>query len=158
MTSGSTLAAIAGLLTIAAVSLAMLGWRWAALRSALGRLRKQNEMLLDRQWEMREAEERMKSLLEVQGDLIVRRDADGNISYVSDGFCSLVGLRPEDLIGRQPLLPILEQGPVTILPDGTRTHDEKIETPAGARWIACHEFAVRVDRSDRPHTQSVGRD
>jgi PAS domain S-box-containing protein len=149
---------IAGLLTIAAISLAILGWRWAALRSALARLRKQNELLLDRQWEMREAEERMKSLLEAQGDLIVRRDPEGHISYVNEAFCSLVGLPRERLIGHRPLLPILEQGPVNILPDGTRAHDQKIETPAGARWIAWHEVTVRVDRSDRPHTQSVGRD
>ena len=33
------------------------------------------EELSDRNWELREAEERARSLLEAQGDLIVRRDA-----------------------------------------------------------------------------------
>ena len=37
------------------------------------------EELSDRNWELRETEERARSLLEAQGDLIVRRDAQGNI-------------------------------------------------------------------------------
>ena len=51
----------------------------------------QVEELNDRNWELREAEERARSLLEAQGDLIVRRDANGLITYANDAFCALAG-------------------------------------------------------------------
>ena len=46
------------------------------MRAEIVRLGNSIEGLSDRQWELREAEERTKSLLEAQGDLIVRRAAD----------------------------------------------------------------------------------
>ena len=49
------------------------------------------EELSDDNWELREAEERARSLLEAQGDLIVRRDADGRITYANDALCALAG-------------------------------------------------------------------
>ena len=38
-----------------------------------------------------DAAERARSLLEAQGDLIVRRDVDACITYVNDAFCALIG-------------------------------------------------------------------
>ncbi len=49
------------------------------------------EELSDDNWELRETEERARSLLEAQGDLIVRRDAGGRITYANDAFCALAG-------------------------------------------------------------------
>ena len=49
------------------------------------------EELSDRNWELREAEERARSLLEAQGDLIVRRDAASRVTYANDAFCALAG-------------------------------------------------------------------
>ena len=45
--------------------------------------------LSDRNWELKEAEERAKSFLEAQGDVIVRRDGEGRITYANDAFCAL---------------------------------------------------------------------
>ena len=59
-------------------------------------LRVRVEDLCDRNWEFKEAEERAKSFLEAQGDLIVRRDGDGRVSYVNDAFCALAGRRREE--------------------------------------------------------------
>src|SRR5687768_14376248 len=59
------------------------------LRGHLRRLEQRNEELADRNWELRETEERARSFLEAQGDFIVRRDADGRITYANDSFCAL---------------------------------------------------------------------
>ena len=64
------------------------------------RLQAQVEELDDRNWELREAEERAHSLLEAQGDLIVRRDANGLITYANDAFCALAGRSRDELIGK----------------------------------------------------------
>ena len=114
------------------------------------------EELSDRNWELREAEERARSLLEAQGDLIVRRDSERRITYANDAFCTLAGKSREALLGTVMELPILERGALTTLTDGTRVHDQKIACGASARWIAWREVAVRGERGNE--VQGVGRD
>ncbi len=111
----------------------------------------------DRNWEIREAQERTTSFFEAQDDVIVRRDGAGAITYVNDAFCALAG-RPREACSRAPTftLPVEEQGDTTLLPDGTRVHDQKIAAPDGARWIAWREVTMRADRGNE--MQSVGRD
>ena len=113
------------------------------------------EELSDRNWELREAEERARSLLEAQGDLIMRRDS-GRVTYANDAFCALAGKEREALIGAKADLSVLEQGAVSVLADGTRVHDQKIASGSSARWIAWREVAVR-DRAGH-EVQGVGRD
>ena len=110
----------------------------------------------DRHWEFRETQERAKSFFEAQGDVIVRRDGNGAITYVNDTFCALAGRAREDLLGTSFALPVEEQGKTTILADGTRVHDQKIVATDGARWIAWREVTVRSDSGSE--MQSVGRD
>ncbi|NVO14350.1 MAG: response regulator [Rhodoplanes sp.] len=126
------------------------------LRQEVGRLEERNEELADVQWELRESEERARSFIELQGDLIVRRAGDGRVTFVNDAFCTLVRLPRDDLLerGYTPLL--LEQGAVTVLDDGTRVYDQRIAAADGPRWIAWREVVVRTARDTE--TQSVGRD
>jgi len=112
--------------------------------------------LTDRNWELREAEERARSLLAAQGDLIVRRALSGHITYANDAYCALTGKKRIDLVGTELTPSVLEQGDVTALADGTRTHDQKIASESGARWIAWREVTVRSDTG--AEVQSVGRD
>jgi len=114
------------------------------------------EELTDRNWELREAAEHARSLLEAQGDLIVRRDAQGRVSYVNDAFCMLIGRARAELIGQPLDLPLLQQGEIMVLADGTRLHDQKIASGDAARWIAWREVAVRSETGNE--VQSVGRD
>jgi len=114
------------------------------------------EELSDRNWELREAEERARSLLEAQGDLIVRRDAAGRVTYANDAFCALAGKKREALIGKAMDLSVLDAGPVNVLADGTRVYDQKIAFEAAARWIAWREVAVRTEAGSE--VQGVGRD
>jgi signal transduction histidine kinase/DNA-binding response OmpR family regulator len=110
----------------------------------------------DRNWELSEAQERTKSFFEAQGDVIVRRDGAGAITYANDAFCALAGRAREDLLATAFALPVEEQGETRLLPDGTRVHDQKIAAPEGARWIAWREVSVRTDGGSE--LQSVGRD
>ena len=110
----------------------------------------------DRNWEIREAQERTSSFFEAQGDVIVRRDGNGAITYANDAFCALAGRPREDLVATPFALPVAEQGEPRRLADGTQVHDQKIAAPDGTRWIAWREVTVRADGGSE--MQSVGRD
>jgi PAS domain S-box-containing protein len=119
-------------------------------------LEQRTEELADNNWEMKEAEERARGFLEAQGDLIVRRGSDGHITYVNDAYGALAGTPRAELIGRAHRFEIIEQGETATLPDGTRMHDQKIDSPAGARWIAWRDVMLRT--GGKAEIQSVGRD
>jgi PAS domain S-box-containing protein len=147
---------VAVLLAIACTALAAMLVRRRALLGKMRKLEARIEELSDRVWELGEAEERARSLLEAQGDLIVRRDAEGKVTYANDAFCTLAGQKRAALIGKPVALPVKEQGPVSVLADGTRVHDQKIAGGAGHRWIAWREVAVRGEAGSE--VQGVGRD
>ena len=72
---------IGGGLTVAALgALVLVVRRIQNLRADKRRLEERLEGLSDRNWELKEAEERARSFLEAQGDVIVRRDGDGRIT------------------------------------------------------------------------------
>jgi PAS domain S-box-containing protein len=116
------------------------------------------EALADRNWELKESEERAKAFLAAQGDVIVRRDADGRITYVNDAYCALAGRTRDGLVGTTFMPPVLEQGATAHASDGTRIHDQKIAADTGARWIAWREVMVRSGTPPAAELQSVGRD
>ncbi len=124
----------------------------AELRSLEARL----DQAEDRHWESREAQERAKSFFEAQGDVIVRRDGNGGITYANDAFCALAGRARDDLLGTGFALASEQQSETALLADGTRVYDQKIAAAGGARWIAWREVTVRSDRGSE--MQSVGRD
>src|SRR5215208_6825588 len=126
------------------------------LRADLRRLERRAEELADKNWELKETEERARSFLEAQGDLILRRDAAGRITYANDAFCRLADGDREVLLDSDFALPVLEQGDSALSPDGTRMHDQKIATADGARWIAWREVSVQLEGG--AEIQSVGRD
>jgi len=79
----------------------------------------------DRNWEIREAQERTTSFFEAQDDVIVRRDGTGAITYANDAFCALAGHAREDLLGTAFALPVVEQGETILLAYGARAYDQK---------------------------------
>jgi signal transduction histidine kinase/CheY-like chemotaxis protein len=146
------------LFAAACVALATLSMRLRWMRKRLGKLALHNEALADRNWELKEAEERARSLCEAQGDLIVLHDADGCISFVNDAYCELAQKPRSALLGSRFALEILAQGDIALESNGTRIHDQKIATPSGPRWIAWREGLVRSDAGAPAEMQSVGRD
>src|SRR5581483_8858571 len=146
------------LFALACVGLATLSMRLRFLRKKLRKLGLHNEALADRNWELQEAEGRARSLFESQSDLIVLRDAKGTITFVNDAYCELARKPRDQLVGSRFEFQVLEQGESAIEPNGTRIHDQKIETALGARWIAWREALLRVDAGAAAELQSVGRD
>jgi PAS domain S-box-containing protein len=126
------------------------------LRAELRELKSIVETLGDRNWELKEAEERANSLLATQGDVIVRYDGDHRITYANDAFCAFAGRAHADLIGADFAFAQLARGETTVLPDGTQVYDQKIATADGERWIAWREAVVRTGA--QIEVQSVGRD
>ena len=146
------------LFALACVALATLSVRLRWIRKRMRKLALHNEALADRNWELKEAEERARHLFESQGDLIVLRDAEGCITFVNDAWCALAQQPRAALIGSRFALKVLEQGEITLEPNGTRIHDQKIATPTGPRWIAWREGLVRTDAGHPAEWQFVGRD
>src|SRR5262245_4969359 len=134
----------AALFGAACGAIGLLVSRGKLLKAEIGRLRGSLEDLADRHWELREAQERARTLLEAQDDVIVRRDGEERITYANGAFCALANRTPTELVGSTYVLPVLVQGETSLLPDGTRVHDQQIAAAAGARWIAWREAHVRT--------------
>ncbi|OJU26412.1 MAG: hybrid sensor histidine kinase/response regulator [Nitrobacter sp. 62-13] len=146
------------LFALACVALAVLSMRLRWMRRKLGKVILHNEALADRNWELKEAEERARSLFESQGDLIVLRDAGGVITSVNDAYCTLARRSRAELLATRFVLPVLEQGASALETNGTRIHDQRVETALGPRWIAWREGLVRIDANHPAELQCVGRD
>jgi PAS domain S-box-containing protein len=148
---------VATLLAFACVFIAYLLYRNRILQRTARRLSARCETLADNVWTAHEAEMRTRAFAEMQGDLIVRRRADGHISYANQAFCALAGQDDTSLLNSSFYFPVLEQATVANLSDGTRIHDQKIASAQGERWIAWREATIR-GTDGAIGTQSVGRD
>jgi PAS domain S-box-containing protein len=146
------------LFALACLALATLSFRLRWMRRKMSKTIQHNETLADRNWELKEAEERARSLFESQGDLIVLRDAEGCITFVNDAYCELAEQPSSALIGSRFALNVLEQGDIALERNGTRIHDQRIATAMGPRWIAWREGLVRSDAGQPAEMQCVGRD
>jgi PAS domain S-box-containing protein len=147
---------VSALFSAACAFIAYMLMRQRAHTETVRALKARIEELSDANWELRETEERARSLLEAQGDVIVRRDVSGRITYANDAFCALAGRNRAELIGSAAELSVIAQGPVTVLADGSRVHDQNIVSGDSARWIAWREVMVRGESGTE--TQGVGRD
>lgn len=146
------------LFALACLGLATLSMRLRFVAKRMRKLAAHNEALIDRNWELKEAEERARSLFESQGDLIVLRDHQGRITFANDAYCAMAGQARSALVGTRFDFDVLEQGDSARESNGTRIHDQRISTPLGARWIAWREGFVRLDAGQPAELQSVGRD
>jgi len=149
-------------LVLAALALAT-AWALLGLLRQRGDLRRQVatlahdvEALNDRIWNLADSEERYRSLIEAQGDLIVRRDG-ALIVYANRAYAALFGAGEQDLVGSEMLLPQLASRPVLLLEGGARSFDECLATYEGERWISWVETAV-PGPDGRTLIQRVGRD
>lgn len=126
------------------------------LRRQVAALSHEVEVLNDRLWNLADSEERYRSLIEAQGDLIVRRDGV-RIVYANRAYAALFGAGEQDLVGSEMLLPQLASRPLVLLEGGARSFDECLATYEGERWISWIETAV-PGPDGRTLIQRVGRD
>src|SRR3954469_9721727 len=149
---------VGGLFCLLCGVMLMVMARNSRLRMELRLAKIRCEELADSTWGLKEAEARATSLLEAQGDLIVRRDNGGRVTYVNDAYCALAGTARDALLGTTVALTSLRQGRASTLPDGTRLRDEQIMTADGPRWIAWRDVVVWTEKAEHAEVQSVGRD
>jgi len=116
------------------------------------------EQLTDRVFELAESEERHRGLIDAQGDLIVRRDRHGAITFANRAFAALVGEPASSLIGQTWRPTIVERSDDRRDPDGSVSIDECIVSPQGRRWIAWRHHPIRDAEGRCEEMQSVGRD
>jgi PAS domain S-box-containing protein len=140
--------------------------RARALHAKIETLQARVESLRDEKWAIAEREERYRDLVRAQGDIILRKDLRGRLSYVNDVFCDTFGLERPDVIGR-PFLPERPEGePPRMLasfaglamPPYRIRYDERAITTRGPRWFAWEEFAIRDEDGKLIEIQAVARD
>ena len=121
-------------------------------------LRQRYEALEDRTWELRESEERYRSLAEAFGDVIIHRNNAGIISYANEAFCQVFGKQPDDPdLGRfNP--EFLEETTKTAGDGQNQVREVKIATPQGVRWFAWLDFPVRDEITGETALRTVARD
>jgi signal transduction histidine kinase/CheY-like chemotaxis protein len=124
-------------------------------------LNAKNEKLRDRLFRNAEQLELYRSLVEDQGDIIIRRDLDNRIIYANDAFAKLAATLPN------PPTKIIDErfellGETTKLtphsPQQPLSYEQRIETTHGIRWIAFIEAPMRDDETGVLFYQLVGRD
>src|SRR3954452_24892105 len=94
----------AGGLAVAALGAVLLLVRARRLARHAAALEAEVERLQDRTWRLAESEERYRSLIEAQLDVIVQRDQSGRITCANERFADLMGdvARDADRLGRAP--------------------------------------------------------
>jgi PAS domain S-box-containing protein len=123
-----------------------------------------NAAAINRQ--LQQSEIRYKSLVDAQGDAIIRRDASSRLTYANEAFFTMFGLDPDRAIGfpfapephpesRSPLV-----GSFAALERGRRRtrYDQHVMTATGWRWISWEDHAIRDNHGRLVEVQSVGRD
>ena len=133
------------------------------LASLADRLDQSLESLKDLQWEVREREARYRDLLDHQGDVILRRDANQRLSFANDAFCRTFGLTRDAALGQVFQLPVLsaereEPAAGTEQGEERRSRIVELSTAAGSRWFVWEDFAIAGADGAMSETQSVGRD
>ena len=121
------------------------------------------ESLRDLQWEVRDREARYRDLLDHQGDVILRRDAEQRLSFVNDAFCRTFGLTRDAALGQVFQLPVVSaegEEPASSPDDGGERRSRIVElfTEAGPRWFVWEDFTIADADGRMSETQSVGRD
>jgi PAS domain S-box-containing protein len=114
------------------------------------------EALNDRLWVLADSEEHYRSLIEAQGDLIVRRDG-ARIVYANGAYAALLGLDETQVVGSLAQPKLVASRPAQALEGGARVFDECLATPQGERWVSWVETVVPVALGQTV-LQRVGRD
>ena len=126
------------------------------------RLERGLEALKDIQWEIRENEARYRDLLDNQADVILRRDAQGRLTFVNQAFCRIFELERGAMLGRVFAPRVLAgDKAVPLAPDSElrqQRYVQQIETARGPRWFEWEEHAVAGGDAAIPEVQCSGRD
>ncbi len=144
------------------ISLAMLAMAaalkaWVETRSRVTELAEQARLL-------RQSEARYRGLVASQGDVILRRGPDGELTFANQAFEDVFGIEPADAIGL-PFKPrIIEEnrehhdGADAGAPAARISYEQRVRTACGERWFLWEDFVIRDARGALSEIQTVGRD
>jgi len=159
--------AIAAILGGAAIGCALFLWRRLRERGIeVNELLEKVELLNDSNWELKESAERYRDLVANQGDIILRKDLDGRLTFVNQVYCDTFDTTRGTALGN-PFTPALPEGEKPrllgdfaglALPPYRVRYDQRVETVRGPRWFVWEEFAIRDDDGRLSEVQTVGRD
>ena len=130
------------------------------------RLMARCEELEDRAWELGESDERHASILGTLGDVVIRRDQSGDITYVNSAAEDVFGADHSLQPGNPMVLPLVaDLNAAAKSPAGTEAvcdsmsfKDLRMETAQGQRWFSRIDIPVRDTTTDRQLVQTVLRD
>ena len=124
------------------------------------------EEFKDTQWELRENEARYRDLLDNQHDVIVRRDAEGRLTFVNRAFCLVFGVAGAQVLGK-PFTPDVIEGddpggftlPAHASAGGARRrYQQQVATSRGPRWFVWEDHGIPGQDLALREVQSLGRD
>ena len=130
------------------------------------RLMARCEELEDRAWELGESDERHASILATLGDVVIRRDQDGKVTYVNSAADDVFGsghpLQPGALMALPQIDIAAEDRGVARGTEqngsGMGFEDLRLQTAQGPRWFSRIDIPVRDTATDRQLVQTVLRD
>ncbi len=115
---------------------------------------------------LRRSEERFRSVVEDQTDMILRWNLAGNVSFVNEAVCRYLNLPREEVLGK-PFLPYIYKDDLPTL----LAHHQSLtpERPVGSieyrlavrddvRWVHCTNRAIFSTAGQRIEVQSAKRD
>ena len=135
-----------------------------ALQSKTRLLAERLESVEDLSWEIRESEERYRSLSEAFGDLVVHRDLEGRVLFANEAFTNVFGCQPDSQDANRKQYFFLETVPqgepdaAGADQDMSVARDILVETQNGPRWFSWLDLSVRDEDTGRSAIISVARD
>jgi len=135
-----------------------------ALRDKARVLAERLERLEDQSWEIRESEERYRSLTEAFGDVVVHRNLERQVLYANDAFQQVFGDRyiaqPTKTANSFHLESVAIGEPIQsdYGSDTTIARDIQLDTQKGPRWFSWLDLAVRDKDTGHSAIISVARD
>ena len=120
-------------------------------------VRQDVEELRDKNWELREKEEQLQSLINFQGDIVYGIKVDGSLVFTNFKFDEIF---PDAIKSEYKFaLKILEEGPpITVRWPVKSSCDRKIVTPSGPQWFNWIEAPMRSGDGTEIGTYVIGRD
>lgn len=142
-----------------------LGVRSGELARVKNQLEQTVKTVQQRNRDLEASELRYRSLVEQQGDVIIRKLPDGRLSFVNDSFCRTFNAQRETALGRtftpvsHPQEPGEQPPVVSSDPESLRlTYNQCMRTLNGWRWFAWEDHPIWNENGQLTEIQSIGRD